>query len=146
MRGVDFCVSDFVRMTGYSIARGIQVFKPLVLWIDCLVVYKKIMFSYFHSVSQTLYRSLVELLEYEGEDMEDVFMQTFRVGYQDVFGTSLTHDLKADGGNIFVNQSSKHEFVELYADFLLNKMVERQFRAFRRGFKWFQRLSPLNLF
>lgn len=50
----------------------------------------------------------MELLEYEGEDMEDVFMQTFRVGYQDVFGTSLTHDLKADGGNIFVNQSSKH--------------------------------------
>lgn len=56
---------------------------------------------------QTLYRSLVELLEYEGDDMEDVFMQTFRVGYQDVFGTSLTHDLKPDGDNILVNQSNK---------------------------------------
>lgn len=39
------------------------------------------------------------------------------------------------------------EFVELYADFLLNKMVERQFRAFRRGFNMVTDDSPLvNLF
>lgn len=50
----------------------------------------------------------MELLEYKGDDLEEVFMQTFRVGYQDVFGTSLTHDLKTDGDNILVSQSSKH--------------------------------------
>lgn len=37
--------------------------------------------------------------------------------------------------------------MELYADFLLNKMVERQFRAFRRGFNMVTDDSPLvNLF
>lgn len=60
-----------------------------------------------HFLFQTLYRSLMELLEYDGDDMEDVFMQSFRVGYQDVFGTSLTHDLKPGGDNVLVSQSNK---------------------------------------
>ena len=35
----------------------------------------------------------------------------------------------------------------LYADFLLNKSIEKQFRAFRRGFQMVTNESPLrNLF
>lgn len=37
------------------------------------------------------------------------------------------------------------EFVDMYADFLLNTSVERQFRAFRRGFQMVTDESPLNL-
>jgi ubiquitin-protein ligase E3 A len=37
------------------------------------------------------------------------------------------------------------EFVDLYADFLLNTSVERQFRAFRRGFTMVTDESPLGL-
>lgn len=37
------------------------------------------------------------------------------------------------------------EFVDLYADFLLNKSVEKQFRAFRRGFQMVTDESPLHL-
>lgn len=48
---------------------------------------------------------------------------------------------------IFIMYIIFQEFVELYADFLLNKMVERQFRAFRRGFNMVTDDSPLaNLF
>ena len=35
------------------------------------------------------------------------------------------------------------EFVALYADFLLNKSIEKQFRAFRRGFQMVTNESPL---
>ena len=52
---------------------------------------------------QTLYRSLQSMLEYTGDDMEDVFMQTFQVGYTDVFGANLTHDLRPDGAQQPVN-------------------------------------------
>ncbi|XP_042892379.1 ubiquitin-protein ligase E3A-like isoform X1 [Penaeus japonicus] len=147
------CFESDAQFTLVGIVLGLAIYNNVILDVHFPpVMYKKLCSKpgSFHDLrdwNTTLYRSLVELLEYEGEDMEDVFMQTFRVGYQDVFGTSLTHDLKADGGNIFVNQSSKHEFVELYADFLLNKMVERQFRAFRRGFNMVTDDSPLaNLF
>jgi len=37
------------------------------------------------------------------------------------------------------------EFVDLYADFLLNKSVDKQFRAFRRGFQMVTDESPLHL-
>jgi len=36
-------------------------------------------------------------------------------------------------------------FVEMYADFLLNKLVEKQFRAFRRGFSMVTNESPLRI-
>ena len=40
---------------------------------------------------------------------------------------------------------SFQEFVDLYADFLLNKSVECQFKAFRRGFIMVMDESPLAL-
>ena len=45
---------------------------------------------------------------YEGDDVEDVFMLTFRVSYTDVFGSTVTHDLKEGGDEILVNQTNKH--------------------------------------
>ena len=37
------------------------------------------------------------------------------------------------------------EFVDLYADFLLNKSIDRQFRAFKRGFQMVMAESPLQM-
>jgi hypothetical protein len=34
----------------------------------------------------------------------------------------------------FVWQANKAEYVQLYVDYLLNKSIERQFVAFKRGF------------
>lgn len=65
--------------------------------------------------------------------------------YRDVFGSISFHDLKQNGDELFVTQENKKEFVDLYADFLLNKSVERQFKAFRRGFQMVTDESPLAL-
>lgn len=51
------------------------------------------------------------MLEYDGDDLEEVFEQSFRIGYKDVFGTSLTHDLKDEGYNISVTQENKQVFL-----------------------------------
>ena len=37
------------------------------------------------------------------------------------------------------------EFVDLYSDFLLNKAIEKQFRAFKRGFQMVTDESPLRM-
>lgn len=58
-------------------------------------------------VFQTLYKGLKDMLEYVGSDLEEVYYQTFRICYQDVFGNTIFHDLKEDGDNIFVTQESK---------------------------------------
>lgn len=65
--------------------------------------------------------------------------------FRDVFGSVLFHELRENGDEIYVNQENKEEFAELYADFLLNGSVERQFKAFRRGFQMVTDESPLAL-
>lgn len=47
------------------------------------------------------------MLEYTGSDLEEVYYQTFRIFYYDVFGNAISHDLKDDGDNIFVAQENK---------------------------------------
>lgn len=56
---------------------------------------------------QSLCKGLQDLLAYQQDDMESVFLQAFRITYKDVFGTVLVHDLKENGEKILVNQSSK---------------------------------------
>ena len=51
--------------------------------------------------------SLTQMLDYGDEDFQEVFEQTFRIGYKDVFGNNLTHDLKEGGENISVTQENK---------------------------------------
>ncbi|XP_076048039.1 ubiquitin protein ligase E3A isoform X2 [Oratosquilla oratoria] len=137
------------QFTLIGIVLGLAIYNNVILDVHFPpVMYKKLSGKRgsFHDLKEwntTLYRSLVELLEYEGDDMEEVFMQSYRIGYQDVFGANLTHDLKPDGENVLVNQSNKQDFVKQYADFLLNKSVERQFHAFRRGFSMVTDDSPL---
>merc|ERR1712242_35957 len=58
---------------------------------------------------------------------------------------TITVDLKEGGKNILVNQSNKKEYVELYADFLVNKNVETQFLAFQRGFDLVTSESPVHM-
>lgn len=111
-------------------------------------------------------RGLEQLLNYKDDDIEEVFMQTFQISYQDIFGTVLNYELKEGADKIAVNKDNRQvrqfppigfkiiiiekqfvlqEFVDLYADFLLNKSVERQFRAFRRGFQMVTDDSPLKV-
>ncbi|XP_034241266.1 ubiquitin-protein ligase E3A isoform X1 [Thrips palmi] len=134
-----------------GVVLGLAIYNNVILDVHFpMVVYKKLMgkkstFYDLEDWNNTLYKGLNELLEYEGDDMEETFSQTFRVCYQDVFGSVLHHDLKEGGEHISVNKQNRREFVDLYADFLLNKSVEKQFRAFRRGFHMVTDESPLHL-
>lgn len=47
------------------------------------------------------------MLEYNDSDFEEVFMQTFRVSYQDVFGSVIFYDLKQNADEINVTQENK---------------------------------------
>ncbi|XP_048511578.1 ubiquitin-protein ligase E3A isoform X2 [Athalia rosae] len=139
------------QFTLIGVVLGLAIYNNVILDVRFpMVVYRKLLgrkgaFADLEDWSPTLYRSLKELLDYSGEDMADTFMQTFRVGYKDVFGSELFHELREDGDQIYVTQSNKREFVDLYADFLLNRSVERQFKAFRRGFQMVTDESPLAL-
>ncbi|XP_022814301.1 ubiquitin-protein ligase E3A-like [Spodoptera litura] len=137
------------QFTLIGIILGLAIYNNVVLAINFpKVVYKKLMgkkgsFEDLTDWNPTLYNSLKDILDYTGDDLEEVYYQTFRIWYTDAFGNAIFHDLKEDGDNIFVTQDNKKEFVEMYADFLLNESVETKFKAFRRGFLMVTDESPL---
>ncbi|KAL0839387.1 hypothetical protein ABMA28_016116 [Loxostege sticticalis] len=138
------------QFTLIGIVLGLAIYNNVILAVDFpMVVYRKLMgkkgsFEDLADWNPILYRGLKDMLEYTGDDLEEVYYQTFRICYNDVFGNNIFHDLKKDGDSIFVTQDNKKEFVDLYADFLLNKSVETQFKAFRRGFVMVTDESPLS--
>ncbi|ETN85557.1 HECT-domain protein [Necator americanus] len=83
-------------------------------------------------------RSLQELLDYQGDDIEDVFCLNFTISYA-AFGSTETFDLKPGGAEISVTQSNKADYVQKYVHHRLcvgrNGEVGRQAAAFRDGFK-----------
>ncbi|VDP58605.1 unnamed protein product [Schistosoma mattheei] len=83
------------------------------------------------------------MLEYEYDDIENVFGCSFAVNYLDPFGNVITHELKPDGAKIPVTKENRKEYVDLYSSFLLNDSVKKQFNAFRRGFQMVVDESPL---
>ncbi|KAK0064842.1 ubiquitin-protein ligase E3A [Biomphalaria pfeifferi] len=137
------------QFTLIGILLGLAIYNSCILDIHFpMVVYRKLMgkkgtFLDLYDVDPVLMSSLKEMLEYSKDDFEDVFDQVFRIGYHDVFGNSHTYDLKENGDSIPVTQENKQDFVDLYCDYLLNKSIDQQFRAFKRGFLMVTSESPL---
>ena len=83
-------------------------------------------------VMPDLASSLNNLLEFEG-NVKDEFMLKFEVSYAE-YDWVKTVPLKRNGANIDLNNENRKEFVDLYVDFLLNKLIYEQFKAFYLGF------------
>jgi len=119
---------------------GLAIYNNIIVDVQFpMVVYKKLLgklgtFDDLKDVDAVLHSSLSNMIDYSGDDFEDVFASTFRITYTDCYGEQSTHDLKPSGNDIPVTKENRQEFVKLYADYLLNRSVEQQFHAFRRGF------------
>ncbi|XP_072939555.1 probable E3 ubiquitin-protein ligase HERC4 isoform X2 [Epargyreus clarus] len=119
---------------------GLAIYNSIIIYVPFpLVLYKKIlgeavMMDDISDLYPTLANSLKSLLEYPDEDVEEVFDLCFAVNSV-VFDQIQVHALKENGENISVTHENKSEYVDLYVDFLLNKSVENQFKAFNQGFQ-----------
>ncbi|KAM6963121.1 ubiquitin-protein ligase E3A-like [Aplochiton taeniatus] len=131
-----------------GIVLGLAIYNNCILDVHFpMVVYRKLRgkkgtYVDLADSHPVLYHSLKELLEYEGDVKEDM-MITFQISQTDLFGDPVTYDLKEEGDQIPVTNDNRKEFVSLYADYILNKSVERQFRAFKKGFQMVTNESPL---
>ncbi|KAG0306351.1 putative E3 ubiquitin-protein ligase [Dissophora globulifera] len=80
-----------------------------------------------------LARGFDQLLNYEEDDVEDVFCLNF-VGVYEAYGENIEVPLIPNGENIPVTNENKREYVERYANFVMNSSISDQFEWFRRGF------------
>uniref|UniRef100_A0AAY4DJN4 Ubiquitin-protein ligase E3A n=1 Tax=Denticeps clupeoides TaxID=299321 RepID=A0AAY4DJN4_9TELE len=136
------------QFTLIGIVLGLAIYNNCILDVHFpMVVYRKLMGKKgtFRDLSDShpiLYQSLKELLEYEGSVEEDM-MITFQISQTDLFGNPIMYNLRENGDKIPVTNENRKEFVAQYADYMLNKSVEKQFKAFRRGFHMVTNESPL---
>uniref|UniRef100_A0A6B2EBR4 Putative hect e3 ubiquitin ligase n=1 Tax=Phlebotomus kandelakii TaxID=1109342 RepID=A0A6B2EBR4_9DIPT len=104
-----------------------------------LVLYRKILqemvdLSDLRDLMPTVAKSFEDMLQYQENDFEEVFLVTFSIT-ENVYGEQRTVDLKPNGRNIFVTQETKQEFVDLYIDYVFNESVKSHFEGFDMGFQ-----------
>lgn len=130
---------DNFKLVGIII--GMALYNGVILDLHFpLLVYKKLLnwapdLDDVKEVFPEIGNSLQALLDYEKDDMEQVFMTTFAVQYE-FFGELRTWELIPNGFQVYVNQSNKEEFVRRYIEYLTDVSIRSPFDAFSKGFFW----------
>ncbi|XP_066248449.1 probable E3 ubiquitin-protein ligase HERC4 isoform X1 [Euwallacea similis] len=118
---------------------GLAIYNFTIIDIPFpLALYKKLLhepvgLKDLNDLSPSMANSLKSVLEYDGDDLEDVFGLFFDIN-RDFYGKMVTMELKPNGSNIPVTQENKKEYVSLYLDYIFRYSVECQYNAFRDGF------------
>ncbi|XP_055497143.1 probable E3 ubiquitin-protein ligase HERC4 [Leucoraja erinacea] len=106
-----------------------------------LALYKKLLneqptLDDLKELSPTVGRNLQELLNYEGDDLEEIFCMDFTIGADMADGSITRHELIPNGKNIPVQSHNRKLFVDKYVDYIFNTSVEKHFQAFSEGFRY----------
>ncbi|KAF7726268.1 putative E3 ubiquitin-protein ligase [Apophysomyces ossiformis] len=121
-----------------GVVLGLAIYNSTILDIHLpIACYKKLLNHPVGLADLGVFRPALmhgfnQLLTFEG-DVESVFCRSF-VAEIDTFGQRRCVPLMENGATTMVNNENRKEFVKLYVDYVLNKSVERQFGAFKRGF------------
>lgn len=83
------------------------------------------------SLDPDMHKNLMKLKSYGENDFRELGLD-FTVVCDDLGDTRVV-ELKPDGGNITVNSSNWIEYIQVMADFKLNRQIQEQCYAFRQG-------------
>ncbi|CRK94907.1 CLUMA_CG008399, isoform A [Clunio marinus] len=83
------------------------------------------------SLDPDMHKNLMKLKSYDENDFKDLGLD-FTVVCDDLGDTRVV-ELKPDGANITVNSSNWIEYIQMMADFKLNRQIREQCQAFRQG-------------
>ena len=95
-------------------------------------------------VDAEIRNGLQQLLDYEGDDVEDIFCLTYELTWME-FGMTRRHELKPGGADIPVTNDNKEDYVLRYVQWLLVDSIATQYDCFERGFYQVMGTSCLDL-
>jgi ubiquitin-protein ligase E3 A len=96
-------------------------------------------------MDEELQRGLKHLLEYEGDDVEDIFCLTFELTWMEL-GEERRLELKPGGANIPVTAENREEYVLRYVRWVLVDSIQSQWDCFQSGLMRVMEDSSLDLF
>lgn len=122
-----------------GIILGLALFNNVILDIKFpLVIYKKLLelplsLEDMKECDPELYQTLSYLKNTKEQNLKDLLSTNFTV-VVDKFGEKVVIPLKPDGENIYIDNTNKDEYVDLYLDWYFNKSIEEYFVCFKKGF------------
>jgi hypothetical protein len=142
------CVWNYDGYYLVGVLFGLALYNGVILDVHFPhVVYRKLLghpLGLEDLVDPAVRSGLKNLLEYEGDDVEDIFCLNFEVTWMDL-GQERKKELKPGGADIAVTSSNKEEYVLLYVKWLLVDSVKSQYEEFERGFMQVMEGSSLDL-
>lgn len=118
---------------------GLAIYNSTVVDLHFpLALYKKLLnvlptLEDFRELSPTEARSLQQLLDYEGNDVDEMFLLNFSITREN-YGMTEVKELIPGGENIAVDKNNRKEFVEAYLRYVFTDSAEEQYAAFSAGF------------
>ncbi|KAF7667572.1 hypothetical protein LDENG_00055490 [Lucifuga dentata] len=118
---------------------GLAIYNSTVVDLHFpLVLYKKLLsvaptVDDFKELSPTEARSLQQLLDYEGSDVEETFCLNFAITREN-YGMTEVKELIPGGETIAVDKNNRKEFVDAYLRYVFTDSVNDQYSAFASGF------------
>ncbi|KAK6494153.1 putative E3 ubiquitin-protein ligase HERC3 isoform X1 [Huso huso] len=122
-----------------GITCGLAIYNSTVVDLQFpLALYKKLLgvpttLVDLKELSPTEGRSLQQLLDYPGDDVEETFCLNFAIAREN-YGLTEVKELVPGGENITVKTSNRQEFVEAYLNYIFNQSIEELYLAFSSGF------------
>jgi len=128
---------------------GLAVYNNVLLDVRFpMAVYRKLLglpLGLEDIADAELRRGLKQLLDYEGDDVEDIFCLSFEVTWMEL-GEERRLDLKPDGANIPVTKENREEYVLRYVSWILVDSIKSQWEAFESGVMRIMEDASLDLF
>ncbi|CAJ1052444.1 probable E3 ubiquitin-protein ligase HERC3 [Xyrichtys novacula] len=118
---------------------GLAIYNSTVVDLHFpLALYKKLLnvsttLEDLMELSPTEARSLQQLLDYEGSDVEEMFLLNFAITREN-YGMTEVKELIPGGESISVDKNNRKEFVEAYLRYVFTDSVSEQYSAFSAGF------------
>lgn len=131
--------ADHAEFQLVGVVLGLAIYNSVILDVHLpLLVYKKLLdiktsYDDLKEVDPALAHGLDQLLQYPGDDVEEVFCRTFEV-QSDFYGEVRKWEVKPGGAAVAVTKDNREEYVRLYTDWWLNQSVKDEFQAFAQGF------------
>uniref|UniRef100_A0A3Q3M5T1 HECT and RLD domain containing E3 ubiquitin protein ligase 3 n=1 Tax=Mastacembelus armatus TaxID=205130 RepID=A0A3Q3M5T1_9TELE len=118
---------------------GLAIYNSTVVDLHFpLALYKKLLdvlptLEDLKELSPTEARSLQQLLDYEGGDVEETFLLSFAITREN-YGMTEVKELIPGGESISVDKNNRKDFVEAYLRYVFSDSVSEQYSAFSSGF------------
>ncbi len=122
-----------------GIILGLALFNNVILDIKFpLVIYKKLLdykpdLQDMKECDPELFNTFTYLKNTKDDNLKEKLSTTFTIT-NDKFGEKIVIPLKENGENIYIDNTNKDEYVDLYLDWYFNKSIEEYFKYFKNGF------------